>query len=172
MWELSVIWQDHSESHQSIVMTVDMKTLSRLLLEQTRGAPSVFIPPQSLGLVCQLNTCQFCLDQALMANLRLYLSGSFIQISNLLWISRIVHLVYISTFFINNQNELFKIALEIFDLIYFSSHLGNMSPGVSLSPRTWTRTWRVIRVIIIIFWITEKPSLIPITIIFSSSSFT
>ena len=62
-------------------MTVDMKTLSRLLLEQTRGAPSVFIPPQSLGLVCQLNTCQFCLDQALMANLRLYpLSCSFIQI--------------------------------------------------------------------------------------------
>ena len=63
-------------------MTVDMKTLSRLPwqhseLGQTRGAQSVFIPPQSLGLVCQLNTCQFCLDHALKAILRLYFVLSF-----------------------------------------------------------------------------------------------
>ena len=68
--------QNHSESHQWIVVTGDMKTLSRLR-GQTRGPSSVFIPPQSLGLVCQLNTCQFSLDYALKANFRLYLVLSF-----------------------------------------------------------------------------------------------
>ena len=68
-------------------MTVDMKTLSRLPWQHSgpgtdkrrSRALSVFIPPQSLGLVCQLNTCQFCLDHALKAGSILFFHSNLIS---------------------------------------------------------------------------------------------